>query len=186
MPTTGIAGLTLGGGIGCLWRYGLAADNLLSADLVTAEGKLVTVSTRENEDLFWGLRGGGGNFGVVTSFEFQLHRVGEILGGMVLHAIDDAPDVIAFVANFAREAPDELVLMIVLVTGLDGSRVCGVAVCYNGDHTEGVLTAPCGLRQTGGRSDRSDVVPRTAEHVPRRFSRRPTKLLEVELPARIE
>jgi FAD/FMN-containing dehydrogenase len=138
VPTTGIAGLTLGGGLGWLMgKHGLAADNLLSADLVTAEGKLVTASARENEDLFWGLRGGGGNFGVVTSFEFQLHRVGEILGGMVLHAIDDAPDVIAFVANFAREAPDELVLMIVLVTGPDGSRVCGVAVCYNGDHTEG-------------------------------------------------
>ena len=82
MPTTGIAGLTLGGGIAAyVGKHGLAADNLLSADLVTAEGKLVTVSAWENEDLFWGLRGGGGNFGVVTSFEFQLHRVGEIRVG---------------------------------------------------------------------------------------------------------
>jgi hypothetical protein len=85
-------------GSGFFFHSGAVCGWGLSADLVTAEGKLVTASARENDDLFRGLRGGGGNFGVVTSFEFQLHRVGEILGGMVPHAIDDAPDVIAFVA----------------------------------------------------------------------------------------
>ena len=138
MPTTGIAGLTLGGGLGWLMgKHGLTADNLLSADLVTADGKLVTASSRQNEDLFWGLRGGGGNFGVVTSFEFQLHPVGEILGGRVLHAIDDAADVIAFVADFAKQSPDELGLSIGLATRPDGSKVCGFMACYNGDLTEG-------------------------------------------------
>ena len=108
--TTGIAGLTLGGGFGWLTRkYGLTIDNLLSADVVTADGRFVRASEREEPDLFWGLRGGGGNLGVVTSFELGLHRVGpEVLAGLVVHPFDAARDVMRFWRDQAAEAPDEL------------------------------------------------------------------------------
>jgi FAD/FMN-containing dehydrogenase len=107
---TGVAGLTLGGGIGWLARkHGLACDNLLSVDVVTADGKLVHASENEAADLFWGLRGGGGNFGVVTSFEFQLHPVGpELLGGLIIHPFEAAAEGLRFYRNFAAEAPDEV------------------------------------------------------------------------------
>jgi FAD/FMN-containing dehydrogenase len=97
ISTTGIAGLTLSGGWGYLARtYDLASDNLLSIDLVTANGQLLTTSAIEHEDLFWGLRGGGGNFGVVTSFEYQLHRVGPVLAGVVIHPFENAKAVLIF------------------------------------------------------------------------------------------
>ncbi|MGH2583522.1 MAG: FAD-binding oxidoreductase [Dehalococcoidia bacterium] len=107
---TGIGGLTLGGGIGHLMRaYGLAIDNLLSCDVVTAGGDLVVANERENADLFWGLRGGGGNFGVVTSFEFRLHRLGPtILAGMLAWPLSEAPVVLRFLRDFLSEAPDEV------------------------------------------------------------------------------
>ena len=107
---TGIAGLTLGGGIGWLMRkHGATVDNLLSADLVTAEGELLTASEDENPDLFWGIRGGGGNFGVVTSFEYRLHPVGPIvLAGPIFHPLEDAPEVLRFYREFIAAAPDEL------------------------------------------------------------------------------
>jgi FAD/FMN-containing dehydrogenase len=109
ISTTGIGGLTLGGGIGYLSRgFGLSCDNLLSAEVVTADGKVLTVSERANEDLFWALRGGGGNFGVVTSFEYQLHPVGEIYGGPMLYELDDAATVLRFYRDFIRDAPEEL------------------------------------------------------------------------------
>ncbi len=107
---TGVAGLTLGGGIGHLMRkHGLAVDNLLAAEVVTAEGGIVRASTDENTDLFWALRGGGGNFGVVTSFEFRLHSVGPtVLAGPILWDASDAGDVLRFYRDFVRDAPDEL------------------------------------------------------------------------------
>src|SRR5687768_17291719 len=101
IPSTGIAGLTLGGGIGWLMgKHGLSCDNLLSVDIVTADGQLRHASASENADLFWGVRGGGGNFGVVTSFEYQLHAVGQILGGMVIHPLEKAPEVLRFFREF--------------------------------------------------------------------------------------
>lgn len=110
---TGVGGLTLGGGIGHLMRkFGLSIDNLLSCDVVTADGELLVASPRENAELFWGLRGGGGNFGIVTSFEFQLHPLGPtVMAGMVMWPMDDAPQVLGFLRDFVAEAPDEVGIM---------------------------------------------------------------------------
>jgi FAD/FMN-containing dehydrogenase len=108
VSTTGIAGLTLGGGIGWLQRkHGLTCDNLLSADVVTADGRFVTASETEAPDLFWGLRGGGGNFGIVTSFEYRLHPVDQVVAGPVLHPFSTAKDLFRFHREFAAAAPDE-------------------------------------------------------------------------------
>jgi hypothetical protein len=142
ISTTGIAGLTLGGGWGYLARkYGLASDNLLSADLVMANGQLLTASATEHADLFWGVRGGGGNFGVVTSFEYQLHPVGPVLAGVVIHPFEKAKAVLTFYREFARAAPDELASGVVCITMPDGTPVTGIVVCYNGplEVGEGVL-----------------------------------------------
>jgi FAD/FMN-containing dehydrogenase len=108
--TTGVAGLTLGGGFGWLSRkFGLAADNLISTDVVTAEGKLVRASETENSDLFWALRGGGGNFGVVSSFEFRLHPVGPmVLSGLIVHSFARAKELLSGYRQVASKAPDEL------------------------------------------------------------------------------
>ena len=135
---TGIAGLTLGGGLGWLaGKYGLACDNLLSADVVTADGRLLTASTTENADLFWGLRGGSGNFGIVTSFEYQLHRVGPVLAGMVIHPFERAKEVLRFYRDFSTAIPDEVNTMGALLTTPEGLRVAAIAVCYNGSIEEG-------------------------------------------------
>jgi hypothetical protein len=135
---TGIAGLTLGGGLGWLaGKYGLACDNLLSADVVTADGRFLTASPTENEDLFWGLRGGSGNFGVVTSFKYRLHPVGPMLGGMVIHPFEKARDVLRFYSDFSRAIPDEVNTVGALLTAPEGFRVAAIAVCYNGSLEEG-------------------------------------------------
>jgi FAD/FMN-containing dehydrogenase len=135
---TGIAGLTLGGGIGWLaGKYGLACDNLLSADVVTADGRLLTASATENQDLFWGLRGGSGNFGVVTSFEYQLHQVGPVLAGMVVYPFERAKDVLRFYSDFSTAIPDEVNTIGALLTTPEGLRVAAIAVCYNGALAEG-------------------------------------------------
>ncbi len=108
ISTTGISGLTLGGGIGYLSRgHGLTIDNLVSADVVTADGKLLTASERENEDLFWGLRGGGGNFGVVTSFEYRLAEVDQVFAGPLFYNLEDAATVFRMFDEFIRDAPEE-------------------------------------------------------------------------------
>src|SRR5918997_1287381 len=139
VPTTGVGGLTLGGGLGYLMRrFGLACDNLLSADVVTADGELLTASAEEHSDLFWGLRGGGGNFGVVTSFEYQLHPVGPtVLGGFVFHPFAQAQEVARFYREFTATAPDELTTYLAFATSPDGDPVAAFIVCYSGLVEEG-------------------------------------------------
>jgi FAD/FMN-containing dehydrogenase len=130
---TGIAGLTLGGGLGWLaGKYGLSCDNLLSADVVTADGKLLIASASEHADLFWGLRGGGGNFGIVTAFEYRLHLVGPVLAGTVIHPFAKAREALAFYRDFAKAIPDEVNTIGGLLTSPDGDPVVVIAVCYNG------------------------------------------------------
>ena len=133
ISTTGIAGLTLGGGWGHLARkHGLASDNLLAVDIVTANAEFLTASATENEDLFWGLRGGGGNFGVVTSLEYRLHPVGPVLGGIVAYPFAKAKEVLKLYRELTAAAPDELASGLVLLSLPDGTPVTGVVVCYNG------------------------------------------------------
>jgi len=145
---TGIAGLTLGGGIGWLMRkHGVTVDNLLSAELVTVEGDVVTVSAEEHPDLFWAIRGGGGNFGIVTSFEYRLHRLGpQVLAGPIFYALDDAPKVLRFYRDFITDAPDELTTIFnlrpapslpLLPPEVHGRPVVIVVVCYAGPIGEG-------------------------------------------------
>jgi FAD/FMN-containing dehydrogenase len=138
VPTVGIAGLTLGAGWGQLHgKYGLAIDNVIGADVVTAEGRLLTVSASENEDLFWGIRGGSGNFGVVTSIEFRLHEVGAIYGGAIFYAAAKAKEVLHAWREFAADNPDELVTQGGSFTLPDGVPVLGIAACYCGQLADG-------------------------------------------------
>ncbi|MCX6021939.1 MAG: FAD-binding protein, partial [Chloroflexi bacterium] len=131
---TGIAGLTLGGGLGWLMRkHGLPCDNLLSVDVVTADGDLLTASASENPDLFWGVRGGGGNFGVVTSYEYQLHPLGLVLGGLIAFPLPEAPAVLRAYRDYMRTTPDELTTVAAFLTSPDGHPIVGIAVCYAGD-----------------------------------------------------
>ncbi len=133
ISTTGIAGLTLGGGVGWLVRkHGLSCDNLISVDIVTADGQLLRASADENPDLFWALRGGGGNFGVATSFEFRLHSQGTVMGGLVLHPRAKAKEVLSFFRDFMATAPDELTAYCGLLTAPDGVPVVGIIGCYSG------------------------------------------------------
>ena len=135
---TGIAGLTLGGGIGWLMgKYGLTCDNVRSFEVVTADGRLVQANANENADLYWGLRGGGGNFGVVTAFDYQLHPLGTILGGMVVHPLSRARSVLQFYRDFTAELPDELTAACAMLTTPDGKPVIGILVCYCGDLSQG-------------------------------------------------
>lgn len=131
---TGIAGLTLGGGFGKLGRkYGLTSDNLVAAEIVTADGRRLRASAADHSDLFWGLRGGGGNFGIVTAFEYRLHPVGPaLLVGSVLHRYDQARAAIRFYDAFARHAPDEVSADAALVTTPAGERFFSISACYVG------------------------------------------------------
>ena len=147
ISTTGVAGLTLGGGIGHLARgCGLSCDNLISADVVTADGQLVTASEGRNADLFWALRGGGGNFGVVTSLEFGLHPVGEIYGGPIFYPVEHAGDVMRFYREFIAEAPEELGAFFAfqiapplpfIPEDRHGETMCLIVTCFTGPVEDG-------------------------------------------------
>jgi FAD/FMN-containing dehydrogenase len=138
VSTTGIAGLALGGGLGWLnGRYGLACDNLISAEVATADGRLLQANAEQNEDLFWGIRGGGGNFGVVTAFEFQLHPVGPVLAGGLSYPLAMAPKVLLFYDEFVKAAPDELSTAASLALGPAGEPTVTLAVCYSGPIEQG-------------------------------------------------
>lgn len=133
---TGISGLTLGGGYGWLaGKYGLACDNLISADLVTADGNSLHCDSEQNPDLFWGLRGAGANFGVVTHLEYRLHPVDRVLGGMVVHPL--TKETLTFFDEFCHTAPDELTTTGVVVAGPDGKAMFATAICYVGSYDKG-------------------------------------------------
>ena len=159
VSVTGVSGLTLGGGLGWLVRkHGLALDNLLSAEIVLADGRLVTASASENEDLFWAIRGGGGNFGVVTSFEFRVHPVGTVLAGIVLHPVAAAGGVLRSWREFEKTSPNELTQGALLFhipddpyrpAPLRGAPVVGVGGVYEGAVEEGekvLAPVPTGRR----------------------------------------
>ena len=149
VSNTGIAGLTLGGGLGWLMgKHGLTIDNLISADVVTADGQLRRASATDNPELFWALRGGGGNFGVVTSFEYRLHPVTQVLGGLVLFPLDQAREVLRFYRDFSQTLPDEAEAYTALLTAPDGKPVSALILGYNGPIDEGAkVLAPA--RQFG-------------------------------------
>ena len=146
ISSTGIAGLTLGGGIGYLTRkYGLSCDNLISADVVTAAGTLLTASENENSDLFWAIRGGGGNFGIVTSFEFRSHPVSTVFAGPILWPLALATDAMRFYAEYMANAPEDMnafFAFLIVPPGppfpehLHNKTVCGVVCCYSGSLEE--------------------------------------------------
>jgi FAD/FMN-containing dehydrogenase len=118
-------------------KHGLSCDNLISADIVTADGEFLTASAERNPDLFWGLRGGGGNFGVVTSFEYRLHPVSSVLGGMLIYPRDKAPEVLRFYRDYARGCSDELTAFAAMMTSPQGAPVVAMVVGHIGDHAEG-------------------------------------------------
>ena len=159
VSTVGIAGVTLGGGLGWLMRkWGLAVDNLLSADVVTANGQYLVASSIENPELFWGVRGGGGNFGVVTSFEYRLHPVGPLVtGGILIYSVTLARDLLRFYREFMAAAPDELAALFTFWTAppvrsipahLHGKLIVSVLVCHSGPIEEGMRSVAA-LRRFG-------------------------------------
>ncbi len=138
VSNTGVAGLTLGGGLGWLMgKHGATVDNLVAAEVVTADGELRRASANENADLFWALRGGGGNFGVVTSLEFQLHSVTEVLGGLVIYPLDQASEMLRFYRDYCATLPDEAEAYAGLLTTPDGVPVGAMVLGYNGSIADG-------------------------------------------------
>jgi FAD/FMN-containing dehydrogenase len=144
VSTTGIAGLTLGGGLGWLMgKYGMAVDNVRSVEVVDANGQILIADERQHTDLYWALRGGGGNFGVASWFEYDAHPVSTVFGGLIAFALPDAPRVWEFFGDFSADAPDELVLMMALVHAPDGSghKIAAVVMCHCGDLSDGEKAA---------------------------------------------
>ncbi len=124
-------------------KHGLSCDNLLSADIITADGRFLTANATEHPDLFWGLRGGGGNFGIVTSFEYRLYPVGPVLAGMVIYPMAKAKEVLRFYREYARTCPDELTAFAAMMTSPEGAPVVAIVVGYIGPIAEGErLVAP--------------------------------------------
>jgi FAD/FMN-containing dehydrogenase len=151
VSTTGIAGLTLGGGLGWLMsKYGLALDNLVSVELVTADGKVLHTSQEEHPDLFWAVRGGGGNFGVATSLEYRLHPVGPtVTGGLIAYPFEHARDMLRFFRDRTASLPDEQTLFAGLIHAPDGSgsKLAAMVTCHCGPLEEGeVAMRPQGIR----------------------------------------
>ncbi|HEY7399237.1 MAG TPA: FAD-binding oxidoreductase [Gaiellaceae bacterium] len=139
ISTTGIAGLTLGGGLGWLMaKHGLAADNVLGVELVKADGSIVDVTADSDPDLFWALRGGGGNFGVAASFQYRLHPLTTVVGGLIAHPVDAAPELLRFYRDAAAEASDDLTVFTALVHAPDGSghKLAGMVVFHTGTPEE--------------------------------------------------
>jgi FAD/FMN-containing dehydrogenase len=135
---TGIAGLTLGGGYGWLvGKYGMAVDNLVGAEIVTADGSVLRADDNEHADLFWAIRGGSSNFGVVTLFEFRLHPLTQVLGGMLIHPFDRARDVLRYYREISASNPDELTIFSALLTNPEGHKAIAIGLCYAGDIEEG-------------------------------------------------
>ena len=132
--STGVAGLTLGGGLGWLMsKYGMALDNLLSVELVLADGTVTRAAADQNSDLFWAVRGGGGNFGVAASFEFQLHEVGPIVtGGLILYPLDRGRDVLRFFRERTQSSSDDMTLVAGLITAPDGAKMAGIVAAHFG------------------------------------------------------
>lgn len=135
---TGVAGLTLGGGVGWLVRkHGLSCDNVIAFEVVTANGEVVTARADQNPDLFWALRGGGGNFGVVTCFTFKATPVTTVLGGLLVHPRSETGPVLRFYRDFMADAPEELTAYAALLTTPDGMPATGIILCWSGDAAEG-------------------------------------------------
>ena len=159
ISTTGVGGLTLGGGLGWLMRqHGLACDNVTAVEIVTADGTVRRASATENPDLFWGVRGGGGNFGVVTSFEFRLHPVRTLYAGMLVYPGPRAPEVLRRYRDVAMAAPDELTVFAALMTAPDGMPIAAVLTAYNGPVSAG-QAALKPLRDLGPVADQVTEMP---------------------------
>jgi len=161
--STGIGGLTLAGGHGFLMRrFGLACDNLLSADVLTASGRIVKASASENPELFWALRGGGGNFGIVTSFEYQLHELGPVLGGVLLVPFAEARQQLKFYDSYAVNAPEELGVLTALATLPDGTKAVVHLACYSGEMSQGEEVLRPLRTRCAPIADQIQVMPYTA------------------------
>jgi FAD/FMN-containing dehydrogenase len=176
---TGLAGLTLGGGLGWLMgKYGLTIDNLLAVDIVTADGQVKRASESSHPDLFWGVRGGGGNFGIVTAFDFQLHPVGAVLSGKVVYPMSRAREVLRFYREYTSRVPDELTAYACLMTTPDGEPAIAINLCSCGSLEAGErLVEP--VRKFGAPPRRSDPpeILSQADHAGRRGSTGGTPLL---------